>query len=533
MLNLKASTVAASAATSICLGALLSQVTACKSVGGYKPYQGNAPSTLTDVAVNLPDRQQMVDEVSNITDLMNGVHLQVVHIGECSQPSALDKVTAYEDAVTINMALKQGCSYEVLLGLGQLPGGTNPTQLAKTYYSNSKPHKIAAADIAGKSKINTKITLNLQSDGRAIGLGKVETSTVGSDEVGAGVTFANYADGQPTSVNPGVSNVPTWRVFQQDSSAKGSIDLKFGNLGNDARFARVRLVKDSSPSEVLDGWQTFDLKEGNGESQSITYRGKAGGWYKVEILIHDDSGKVLGRQLLDKVGIGEVFVVAGQSNSTNCGSVRTQSQTGMVASTDGSRWQKGDDPMIGTNDNCTGGSSWPSAGDVLAESLKVPVAFASTGRSGTAVSQWLPDSTDNLLAYTDARIKQLGHKGFRALLWHQGETDVANESTEQIYYDRLKTVIDTSRSNAGWQFPWLVAEAAWCRQIQQYNKPAFERQVLAAQRRLAASLDYVLPGPNTDRFTTGYRSTNCHFNEAGAKATGAEWATKISQLYAD
>ena len=68
--------------------------------------------------------------------------------------------------------------------------------------------------------------------------------------------------------------------------------------------------------------------------------------------------------------MGEVFIVAGQSNSTNCGSDRIQSQSGLVATTDGRRWQKGDDPMIGTNDSCTGGSSWPAAGDVLARALK-------------------------------------------------------------------------------------------------------------------------------------------------------------------
>ena len=94
-----------------------------------------------------------------------------------------------------------------------------------------------------------KLPLSSQPDGRQIGLGTGETATIETGEVGAGVTFAEYSGGQAMSVEPGVSNVPSWRVFQQDNSGKGNIFLEFGDLGVDAKFIRVRLVKDASPTE--------------------------------------------------------------------------------------------------------------------------------------------------------------------------------------------------------------------------------------------------------------------------------------------
>ena len=46
-------------------------------------------------------------------------------------------------------------------------------------------------------------------------------------------------------------------------------------------------------------------------------------------------GKLIKEKTLNRVGVGEVFIGAGQSNSTNSGRVNTNNTTGMVASFDG------------------------------------------------------------------------------------------------------------------------------------------------------------------------------------------------------
>jgi hypothetical protein len=47
------------------------------------------------------------------------------------------------------------------------------------------------------------------------------------------------------------------------------------------------------------------------------------------------------------VGVGEVFVVAGQSNSANHGAEKQVTKTKRVSAFDGTGWQLADDPQPG------------------------------------------------------------------------------------------------------------------------------------------------------------------------------------------
>ena len=123
---------------------------------------------------------------------------------------------------------------------------------------------------------------------------------------------------------------------------------------------------------------------------------------------------MVGQMTVDHVGIGEVFIGAGQSNSTNCGQEKIQQKSGMVSSFSGTGWQLGDDPQPGVHDNTTGGSYWPAFGDAMFEEYQVPIGIASTGHSGSSVNQWAPGS--ELCRWTTARMKQFGPHGFRAVL---------------------------------------------------------------------------------------------------------------------
>ena len=51
---------------------------------------------------------------------------------------------------------------------------------------------------------------------------------------------------------------------------------------------------------------------------------------------------------------------------------------------------------------------------------------------------------------------------FGRLLWHQGESDAhqkpANEIPAEQYRNMLERIIQASRKQAGWNFPWMVAQ---------------------------------------------------------------------------
>src|SRR5207248_7910961 len=113
-------------------------------------------------------------------------------------------------------------------------------------------------------------------------------------------------------------------------------------------------------------------------------------------------------------------------------------------------WQPADDPQPGVHDRTAGGSCWPAFGDALYEKYKVPVAVVSAGHSGSSVNQWQPDG--ELYKWMMERVGRLGSGGFRAVLWHQGESDVQMSAAD---YERLLgIVIRASKKDAGWDFPW-------------------------------------------------------------------------------
>jgi hypothetical protein len=280
----------------------------------------------------------------------------------------------------------------------------------------------------------------------------------------------------------------------------------------------VRATGNSIDGSLSGEWQSVPVAQLT-RSFSAVLPAPAGGWYTLHVEALKQE-KVLAELKVERFGIGEVFVGAGQSNSTNSGEICTQQTTDMVASFSGQEWQLANDPQPGVADKSQGGSFWPAFGDAMYERFGVPIGVAATGFGGTSVNQWQPDG--DLFPWMMTRIHQLGPFGFRALLWHQGESDVAMPSDE--YYDKLRNVIQTSRQQAGWYIPWFVAQASY----HNPDKPRFET-VRSAQSRLWQS-GIALQGPDTDTLTGDRRDlggAGIHFSPKGLYDHGRMWAALV------
>jgi hypothetical protein len=277
----------------------------------------------------------------------------------------------------------------------------------------------------------------------------------------------------------------------------------------------------------------------------------AGGWYRLEFRAGNDTA------VIEHVGVGEVFVVAGQSNSTNYGSERQKPSSGMVVSFDGSKWALADDPQPGVYDKSRGGSFIPAFGDAMVKRYGVPVAVASTGAGATSVRQWLMkgekievhptldkfvktvgpnewECTGELYDHFMARVKALGPRGFRAVLWHQGESDAGQAragypAERQIsgkqYRELLERIILASRKEAAWDVPWFVARATYHSE----QDPADE-EFRGAQKSLWTD-GVALQGADTDSLGNEYRA-GVHFNAKGLTAHGELWADRVG-VYLD
>lgn len=344
-----------------------------------------------------------------------------------------------------------------------------------------------------------------------------------------------------------------FQVIQRRSLTQGTVGIR-GLVSADTGRVETRIVKPApsgSPREtVIVDWKPVDGDLASGRfTTAISV--PAGGWYRVEARVRTGD-QTLAETAIPHVGVGEVFVIAGQSNSTNYGSEKLQTKTGMVATFDGNVWRLANDPQPGTHDGSTGGSFAPAFGDALAEKLGVPVGVASTGAGATSVRQWLPrgermqnlptidafvkkvdegtwESTGELFDRLTGRLKSLGPDGCRGVLWHQGESDAGQaragypadrQITGGQYTEFLVKVIQGSRVQAGWQVPWFVAQATY-----HTEDDAADEEFRAAQRATWKT-GLASPGPDTDALRKEYRD-GVHFNGKGLREHGRLWAESV------
>ncbi len=338
-----------------------------------------------------------------------------------------------------------------------------------------------------------------------------------------------------------------YQVIQRSSKDKGTIAIS-GGLGlsvNETTAVEARLVIAGKDAE----WDKLRAKF-DGTNFSAELQAPAGGWYRLEVRVLSGD-QILAESSVDHVGVGEVFVVAGQSNAANHGEEKLSSRTGRVASFNTRGWQLANDPQPGASG--AGGSFLPPFGDAISERFNVPVGLVPCAIGGTSVREWLPkgatfpnpptgqsrvaklpdgewESKGGAFEMLTRRMKQLGPSGFRAVLWHQGESD-ANQADPihtlpgSLYREYLERIIQESRRAIGWDAPWFVAQAS-------YHVPGDESSpdIRAAQAALWKD-GLALQGPDTDALKGNLRESGgrgVHFSGAGLREHAARWVDKVA-----
>ena len=306
-----------------------------------------------------------------------------------------------------------------------------------------------------------------------------------------------------------------WQVFQRRDRLTGSI-LFSGKVPAGCDSIRYRITgKDLTGKKVDTGRKTLQVKDGifNGAAEC-----RAGGWYRVDIEALA-KGRPVAEKSLEHVGVGEVFVGAGQSNSTNWGQYFAEQESGMVSATDGIAWQKAEGPMPGVHEGSSGGSYYPTLGDLIYREFRVPVGIASAGHGGSAIVHWRPEWM--LYKHFIGRVRDLGRDGFRAVLWHQGEADYGREFDGALS-DMIR-IIETSRSDAGWYVPWFVARVS-------YNNEEAAAGPIRNVHKALWDLGVALEGPDTDTLTgkmRDYDGKGVHLSPEGLREHARLWADKL------
>jgi hypothetical protein len=343
-----------------------------------------------------------------------------------------------------------------------------------------------------------------------------------------------------------------YQVFQRQSAGDGKIIIETlletkerGALTNVEKL-EARFIASSTNSDTSPAWQAlpFDNRVRHFRAE---LRAPAGGWYRVQVRLIAE-GTNAAEASVDHVGVGEIFVIAGQSNAANYGEEKQRAKNPLVVAFGSGRWQPAADPEPGAGGK--GGSFMPAFGDAMADKFQVPIGIVAIAEGSTSVREWLPAgdavaappdtghnviligsnswvSTGELFDRIITVEKQFGTNGFRAVLWHQGESDNHEPPDRQItpatYRQYLQRVIESSRAAAGWRVPWFVAQASY------HPGDTGSPELRAAQKSLVTD-GVALAGPNTDELGPEFRQNNgkgIHFSGRGQRRHGELWAELV------
>jgi len=370
--------------------------------------------------------------------------------------------------------------------------------------------------------------------------------------------MSGCAEGQTLPVYPGpvvaggveVDAPVANQIFQRQTLKEGVVHVagKVTDTGADAVVITVSSM-DKAPRDLGIAPVTAAIGDGGKFEKDVTV--PAGAWYEIGVRASSHGVKKEEGAAVAPIGMGEVFVTGGQSNSTNFGEVKTKSETGMVMVFDGKGWSPAADPLPGVDGK--GGGPWCVFGDLMAERYHVPIGIVPVGKGSTSVRQWLPKgdvveiepsrtyglkknaegkwvNEGTLYDRMVERMKQLGPHGFRAMLWHQGESDAHQAEGHTLpgkdYRVMLERVITESRKEVGWNVPWFVATASWG-SPQTPDDP----DTRAAQAAVVSD-GVAMAGPDTDKLVGEFRQKNgtgVHFSEKGLHAHGGLWVEVVGK----
>ncbi len=329
-------------------------------------------------------------------------------------------------------------------------------------------------------------------------------------------------------------------VFQRNNQNQANVNIA-GSYFQHLDRVEMKAVPVWGGQGSETDWQTAQEFKNNGIFSGILTLN--GGWYNIEVrgIL---NGNIVTNTTLERVGVGEVFIVSGQSNAQG-----DQSYSGATqgASDDRVSVINFYDPLL-NEDNLPFQFShmgngtrmapynyvpwfWAKLGDKLAQKLNVPILFYGAALGGLGSEVWRRSAEGSDLRQElplfvkvqgmpyrglKAALQQYATRtGVRAILWQQGESD--GGTSAENYYNNLRTIIDKTRfdSRKG-DLAWVIARSS--------RNPLVLNSVIEGQNLTIQRMGNVFAGPPTDEIVgANFRADGIHFHNDGLWSAAEYW----------
>ncbi|MBD2754866.1 sialate O-acetylesterase [Spirosoma validum] len=336
-------------------------------------------------------------------------------------------------------------------------------------------------------------------------------------------------------------------VVQRAADGNGRLYIS-GRLSAAVDRVEAQLTPVTTGQGVATGWQTIQANPTN--NIFLGYITASGGWYVLTVRTIVGT-TATAQAIVQPVGIGEVFITAGQSNARGLGSGDNDlgTATDRVNAIDSINhsYPPGAQALVSSGDPspvpvfkaltatrrvfpmAESSWGWGELGDYIVNRYNVPVAFYVVGWDSSTAENWINtangipacnryycvENWPNLQPYTNLK-NVLSYyasvAGARAILWGQGESEYGDATTGTIpaYANQLTALIQKSRQDFGGRnIPWVVARES-------YDGSVTRPDLVTAQQQVINTTGLnVFQGPYQD--TIRYRnagSEDVHFRNA-------------------
>ena len=241
------------------------------------------------------------------------------------------------------------------------------------------------------------------------------------------------------------TNISEYQVFQRDESNQADIFVSGTYVGSPTT---IEARWNGGDYSIIDPTPENGLFSGTLANQPV-------GQGTLNIRFSNDGAI---SSSINNVAIGDIFIVAGQSNASGRGNNNNAyTHATLKASLFGNDdvWKELSDPYdsaAGQVDNVSrdgsgaAGSPWPLVATQIMADHGVPVAFVPTAKGGTSIQQWQPGANHSnaatLYGSMNRRIHAVGGN-VTGVLFFQGESDSSTGTTQENYEIRLNIFVDS------------------------------------------------------------------------------------------